>query len=155
LLLGSLGGLLSGLLRGETARADAPLVLAVVVSRSSTLTDIAMGTLRRVFLGELVDDPSGTRLIGFNHPPRTRPRTVFDLAVLGMNPEESARHWVDELVRGGARPPRNVPSVDLLRQVIAALPGAIGYLPLADLDGTLRVVTVGGLGPDSLKYPIR
>jgi hypothetical protein len=137
------------------AAADPSLVLVAVVSRSSGVHDISLGALRRIFLGETVDGPTGMRFVGFNHPPKTRPRVTFDSLVLGMGPDEVARYWVDQRIRGGARPPRTVASIELLRQVIAQLPGAISYLPSSELDQSVRALTIGGIPADSARYPLR
>ena len=137
------------------AAADAGFVLVAIVGPASPVRDIALGNLRRIFLGEPVQDQSGQKLLGFNHPPRTRARSLFDELVLGMNADEVARHWVDQRIRVGARPPRVVPNVPLLRQVISRLPGAIGYLTIADLDPSVRVLSIDGAGPDSPRYPLK
>ena len=139
----------------ERATAEAAYLLVPVVSPNSPTRDLALGTLRRIFLGEPVEDQSGQRLLGFNHPPKTRARVIFDQVVLGMNADEVARYWVDQRIRVGARPPRVVPNVPLLRQVISRMPGAIGYLTPADLDSSVRPLTIDGLGPDSTRYPLR
>lgn len=133
----------------------APYVLVPVVTASSTMRDISLGTLRRVFRSEQVTDPDGVRLVGFNHPSGSRARELFDRVVLGMDPDQAARYWVDRRIRGGARPPRTVANVTLLREVIHRFPGAVGYLTLADLDASVRALTVNGAAPDSPQYPLR
>jgi hypothetical protein len=139
----------------DAASGEPSYTLVPVVARGSSLSDITLGTLRRIFLGETIDGPDGTRFVGFNHPPKTRPRALFDNVVLGMGPDEAARYWVDQRIRGGARPPRTVPNIDLLRQVIAQLPGAISYLPSNELDQSVRALTISGQGADSSRYPLR
>jgi hypothetical protein len=67
----------------------------------------------------------------------------------------AAQYWVDQRIRGGARPPRTVASVALLRQVVAQFPGAITYLPVAELDDSVHVLTIGGQGANSPQYPLR
>jgi hypothetical protein len=141
-------------LRSEPALA-APHVLVPVVARSSPMRDISLGTLRRVFRSEHVTDPDGVRLVGFNHPSGSRARELFDRVVLGMDPDQVARYWVDQRIRGGARPPRTVATVALLRAVIDSYPGAVGYLTLEDLDASVRSLTINGVGSDSPQYPLR
>jgi hypothetical protein len=58
-------------------------------------------------------------------------RILFDKVVLGMTPDEVARHWVDQRIRGKGRPPRAVPDGALLKKVVRHFPGAIAYLPTA------------------------
>ncbi len=137
------------------AAAAAPDALVPIVAASSPLRDISLGTLRRVFLSEIVSGPGGLRLVGFNQPAGTRARELFDRIVLGMDPEQVARYWVDQRIRGGARPPRQVNGIALLRQVIARFPGGVGYLNVSELDGSVRALTVNGATHDAANYPLR
>jgi hypothetical protein len=146
---------LAASLLASRARADTSQIIVPVVGASSPTRDIALGTLRRIFLGDLVDGAAGQRYVPFNHPPLTRPRSVFDQAVLSMNPDEVARYWVDQRIRFGTRPPRTVPGIPLLRQVLARLPGAVSYVTQADLDSSVRALTIDGQGPESPRYPLR
>jgi hypothetical protein len=133
----------------------AALVLVPIVAINSPLTDITLGTLRRVFSSEPVSGPGGLRLVGFNQPAGSRAREVFDRAVLGLDPDQAARYWVDQRIRGGARPPRQVNSVALLRQVISRFPGGVGYLAPSELDQSVRALTINGATPDAANYPLR
>lgn len=155
LFLGAGAASLIGPTLSAPARADASYLLVPVVAAMSPTRDIALGTLRRIFLSEVVEDAARQRFIAFNHPPLTRPRTLFDQAVLNMTPEEVAHYWVDQRIRSGLRPPRAVTSVVLLRQVIALMPGAIGYLTPADLDPSVRAISVDGKSPETPRYPLR
>lgn len=152
--LQSSAALLAPALGAERALA-ATYVVVPIVAGSSPMLDISLGTLRRVFRSEHVTDSDGARLVGFNHPSGSRARELFDRVVLGMEPDQVARFWVDQRIRGGARPPRTVASVTLLLEVINRYPGAVGYLALADLDASVRALTVNGAGPDSPQYPLR
>jgi hypothetical protein len=133
----------------------APYLLVPIVASNSPMRDISMGTLRRVFCSEQVSGPGGVRLVGFNHPSGSRARDLFDRIVLGMDPDQAARYWVDQRIRGGARPPRTVGSVALLRDVINRYPGAVGYLSPTDLDASVHALTVNGADVDAPHYPLR
>lgn len=141
-------------LRAEPASAGG-LALVPIVAANSPLTDISLGTLRRVFLSEPVSSPGGLRLVGFNQATGSRAREAFDRIVLGLDPDQAARYWVDQRIRGGARPPRQVNNVSLLRQVISRFPGGVGYLTLPELDASVRALTINGVAPDAPSYPLR
>jgi hypothetical protein len=126
-----------------------------IVARTSPLEDVSIALLERIFLGEPVEDSRGRKVVPFNHPARTAVRTLFDKRVLGMSPEEVARYWVDQRIRGNARPPRTVPRTDLLIKVVSQFPGAISYVAVGDLDTSVRALAVGGLSYQSEKYPIK
>jgi hypothetical protein len=143
------------LARERSARAAPALVLVPIIGKQSPQRDISLGTLERVFLGRPVDGEDGKRFVPFNHPPKTRSRILFDQAVLGMTPDEVARHWVDQRIRGKGRPPRTVPSAALLKKVVQHFPGAIAYIPAAELDGSVQALKIGGVEHTSAQYPIR
>ncbi len=147
--------LLTSAVGSVSTASAAGLVLVPIVSAKSSLRDIAMGTLERVFLARPVTGDDGKRFVPFNHPPKTRSRILFDEVVLGMSPDEVARHWVDQRIRGNVRPPRAVSNVALLKQVVSQFPGAISYIPVTDLDDSVRALLVGGIAHDAASYPIK
>lgn len=57
-------------LRSHPARGD-DLVVVPVVALSSPLRDLSLALLERVFIGGVVEDAHGRKLIPFNHPPKT------------------------------------------------------------------------------------
>lgn len=150
----SLGAGIVVALTGTGLALAAPARLVVIVGKASPIDNLTLGTLRNIFLAQpAVED--GVRLVPFNSPPNSPERVLFDRRVLGMNPDEVARHWVDQRIRGNPGPPRVIAGAKLLRQVIARLPGAISYLSPEDLDGTVKAVTVGGYDYNHKDYPIR
>ena len=153
--LGASAAAISGWLWPQSAGASSALLLVPIVAANSSVADVSLGTLRRVFTSQPVSGPGGVTFVGFNQPAGARERELFDRVVLGMTPEEAARYWVDQRIRGGVRPPRSVPNVALLRQVVVRYPGAIGYVALSDLDATVKPVTINGAGPAAPGYPLR
>jgi phosphate transport system substrate-binding protein len=151
-------GLVSALLLAlspRPVRANNEVVLAVIVSPTSKLTNITIDDLRRVFQSERITDPDGNRLIALNHPPKTVDRVGFDQSVLGMDAEAVGRFWIDRKIRGGSGPPRTVESLSTLRRVVEKLPGAIGYIRPAQLTNEVRVIRVEGKLPEDPGYLLR
>jgi hypothetical protein len=132
----------------------ASVELAVIVAPGSPLSNISMADLQRVFLSEAVSAPDGQRLVAINHPPRTPDRVGFDRVVLGREPDEVGRYWIDQRIRGAAGPPRSVDNVAMLRRVIANLPGAIGYLRPALVSSEIKAVRIEGKLPGEPGYPV-
>jgi hypothetical protein len=158
LVLLALGGCVVAalaLLTPRAVRASNDVVLAVIVSPESKLSNISVADLRRVFQSERLTDPDGSKLIPLNHPPKTVDRVGFDQVVLGMDPEAVGRFWIDRKIRGGSGPPRTVESLATLRRVVEKLPGALGYLRPAQLSSEVRVLRVDGKLPEEPGYPVR
>ena len=138
----------------RSARASNRIVLAVVVARTSSVQDLSLSELKRIFVNEGDTDPSGQRYVPFNHPPRTTDRVAFDKIVLGMSADEVSQFWIERKIRGLSGPPRSVDSLSLLLRLIANLPGAIGYARPAQLTGEVRAIRVNGKLPNDAAYPL-
>lgn len=131
------------------------MALAIIVAPGSKLTNISSADLRRVFESERLTDPDGNRLIALNHPPKTPDRVGFDRTMLGRDPDETGRFWIDRKIRGGSGPPRTVESLATLRRVVEKLPGAIGYIRPGQLSNEVRAIRVDGKLPEDSGYPVR
>jgi hypothetical protein len=120
--------------------ADSPLI--VVVASVSPMQDISHGNLRRLFLGEPTSGPGG-KLLPLNQSPGTAIRNQFDRVVLGLEPDDVARFWIDQRIRGQAGAPRAIPAAMLIR-VVPQLPGAMGYLRAQELGAGMKAITIDG-----------
>jgi len=138
-----LGCLLLVGLSMSAAAGSAQVTLVAIVSESSRLRDIRASELRRIFLGYTQLDPDGRAIIPFNHPPGAVVRARFDRALLGFDPDEAAKYWVDQRIRGARLPPRTAPET-LLQRVVAKLPGAISYVPAGSVMSGVRALTIDG-----------
>lgn len=85
--------------------------------------------LERIFLRKEMNWDSGERILPLNASPESERRQRFDRAVLGMTPDEAARYWLDQRIRGGGAAPREVGDAVLTVKLIAKLTGTIGYVP--------------------------
>jgi len=132
------------------ARGSDPMVL--IIAASTAVSNLDAATLRRAYEGYPVDYASGKRLIPFNAPSGTPARVRFDRALLGLEPDEMARFWVDQRIRGISQQPRTVTPEALAVRVVASLPGAVAYVSPAAVNATVRVVTIDGKGRDDGGY---
>lgn len=138
----------------RVARASDRVLLAVVVARGSSVQNVRLSELKRIFTNEGDSDSSGQRYVPFNHPPHTTDRVAFDKIVLGMSPDDVSQFWIERKIRGLPGPPRSVDSLSLLLRLIARLPGGIGYARPAQLTGDVRAVRVDGKLPNEPDYPL-
>jgi len=80
---------------------------------------------------------------------------AFDKLVLEMSPDEVGRYWIDRKIRGQTGAPRTLPSVDLVRRVVASLGGTIAYLRATDVTADLEVLTIDCHHPTDPGYPLK
>jgi hypothetical protein len=144
----------AGLPWTQTARAQRSDPLCVIMSATSAQKELSRSELRRIFSHQATDDVSGNRFIPLNAPPKAPARVRFDQYLFGLGPDDMARHWVDQRIRG-TQAPRVVASFDMARRVIAKLPGGIAYLPASLLIPEVKVLRIDGRGPLDSGYALR
>jgi ABC-type phosphate transport system substrate-binding protein len=139
----------------RSASAESPVPIAVVVAKSSPLTNLSLYQLKHIYLGELLTDPDGKRIIPLNQPIQSDDRTAFDAQVLRMSPDQQASYWIDRRIRGLSGSPRTVDSGDLAQRIVARLDGAVAYVPISAVRPDVKIVRVDGKLPDDPGYRIR
>jgi hypothetical protein len=119
--------------------------LVVIVHPGTKATQVHVSELRALYLRQ-AEYIAGERLIPLNYAAGTSLRVDFDTRVLGLTPQAVGRYWVDARIRGIGLPPRSVALPQLVLRTVAALPGAIGYVPKSILQGAaVKVLRVDGL----------
>jgi hypothetical protein len=139
----------------RSARAAERVVLAVFVSKDSSLQDLKMNELRRVFTNADDSAFSGQRNVPFNHTAHSTDRVGFDQTVLRMGPDEVSRFWIDRKIRGLPGPPRAVDSLSQLLHLVSHSSGGIGYARPGQVTSEVRVIRVDGKLPNEGGYPVQ
>lgn len=116
--------------------------LAVFVHPANRVRALGLQELAAIFMSRKQHWDGAGRIIAFNYPARHAIRVQFDRAVLGMGPDEVARYWIDQRIRGGNQPPRQVPNGSLIPRLVEQLEAAIGYGPMSELHHSVRIVAV-------------
>lgn len=139
----------------HSARAAARVTLAVFVAKDSTVQNLKMSELRRIFTNADDSGFSGTRSIPFNHTARSSDRVGFDQTVLRMSPEEVSRFWIDRKIRGLPGPPRAVDSLSQLLRLVTNTNAGMGYARPNQVTKDVRVIRIDGKLPSEAGYPLQ
>ena len=134
-------GFVTVLLAPTRALAASP-ALAVVCNKESGVTSLSRAQLSALFRLRTQQFPGGAHASPVNLPPSSAERQEFDRVVLGLEPDEMERSWIDNKIRSGTAAPRYVSGPAAVARYVAAERSAIGYLPIADADASLRVVAI-------------
>jgi ABC-type phosphate transport system substrate-binding protein len=129
-----------GCLLSHPSGAEEPAGLVVIVHISSPVHVLSANDLRAVFTRVLRNWPDGTPVTAINFAPGVLERAVFDRVVLGMDPDDVAEFWVDQMIRGDSPPPRQLSSAAAIVDLVSRTPGAIGYIPESKLRPRVKVV---------------
>jgi hypothetical protein len=81
-------------------------------------------------------------------------RGAGSTVVLQMAPPSVSAYWIDRRIRGQGLPPRTVPTPQLMKAVVAKLPGAIGYIAIDQLDDAVQALLIDGKAPSDPRYPL-
>jgi hypothetical protein len=118
-----------------------PRAIAIVVGRASTVTSVTKDVVRDLYLRRQRLWADGTRAVPVNLPPTNPARDEFSRLILGRSTRDMVDYWNARYFEG-TTPPQVLPSSEAIRRFLAAEPGAIAYLPIADVDDTCRVLFV-------------
>ena len=130
-----------------TAPADSkpPVSFVVVVNKSNSARTISIVDLRRMFLKQSRMWPSAEPVVPVDWDATSEVRQEFSRTVLNRTVREMADFWVQQSLSQGLAPPSTQKSAKAVLRFVSSVPGAISYVPTADVDGTVKVVTVSGL----------
>lgn len=112
----------------------------VVVIHPQNRASVSPAELESIFLLRRRQWPDGTSIIPFNSPSGEPHRLLFDEAALRLGPDEAARYWLDQRIRSGTRAPRHIADGGLAVRLVSRLKGAVAYVPVDLVDGSVRVV---------------
>lgn len=136
LLLGVLGLLL------PTAAPADPVIIANASNGTESLSREAVAN---IFLGRFRQYPSGRSAVPVDLPGGHPGKASFYRLLVNKEPAEINSYWARLVFSGRTAPPRVVSSTEEMLQVVASVPGAIGYLPHPPTDNRVRVVlNLGG-----------
>lgn len=128
------------LVRPAAADAGQPEI-DVFVNAGIGVTRLSSSELAEIYNGSRLTWSLGKGITAFNLPTSSPLRVEFDRVVLHMSPDEVGRYWIDQRIRGGTRPPRQVEEPTVVVKLVARLPGSIGYAPAGTvLPPEVRVV---------------
>jgi hypothetical protein len=110
-----------------------PNGIAIVVGRNSAVKNVTQDELREIYLRRQRLWHDGTRAIPVNLPPTNPVRDAFSRLVLGRSTQDTVTYWNTRYFEG-ITPPQVLPSTRAIILFLEAEPGAIAYLPVADVD---------------------
>jgi hypothetical protein len=132
-------------------RADAQL--AIVVNPGNATTELSLDRLRRLFLGQATTFPSGAHARLGRHTPSA---AAFDRGALGLQPQIVRSRWMAMIFRGEATAvPTELATADDVKQFVRSHPDALAFVPAAQVDGSMKVLSIDGKKPSDAGYPIR
>lgn len=114
----------------------------VIVNKANGVGTISKGMLRTIYLRKISRWPSGAEIAPIDMPSGSQPRAAFSREILKVSLEDLAVYWIDQHITRSIRPPKELETMTAIKEQVAARPGAIAYIPLEAVDGTIKALEV-------------
>jgi len=130
--------------------------LAVVVNKANTTSNLTKSELRKLVLGEQESWPGGMKVTVTLRAQGNPERAAVLKIVCRMSEDEYIQHSMHaDFVGAASNAPKIVSSAAAVRQLVSTVPGAIGFLPLSEVNDTVKVVSVEGVSAGEPDYKIK
>ena len=138
------------------ARAQSRGAVAIVVNPATAVDDLSLLELRNVFLGDRQFWSDGGRIVLLVRAPVAYERDVVLNKIYRMDESQFRQYWIAKVFRAEVSSgPKIVYSNDMTRQLVAALPGAVGFIAASDMAADMKVLRINGKLPGDPDYPLR
>jgi hypothetical protein len=126
--------------------------IAVVVHPSNSIEELSLDKLRRLYLGQARTFPAGGHARLAVH---SGSAATFDRAALALQPEIVRSRWMAMIFRGEATSiPAEFATPDDVKRFVREHPDAIAFLPLSQVDATVKAIAIDGRRPSDAGYAI-
>ncbi len=137
------------------AQADSRAV-AIVVHPQTAVDNLSFAQLRSIFLGEQQFWADRSRITLLVRAPVAAEREFVLNRIYRMNEAQFRQYWIAKMFRAEvASGPKIVVSSDMTRELVSAIPGAIGFMPATDVGRDVKVLRIDGKLPGDNGYPLR
>lgn len=110
----------------------------VVIVNKANSSPLDKATVAKIYSGELVAWPDGTRVAAVDLPESDPIRIDFSRDVLGKTVSNVKALWAQLVFSGRALPPKQAASDEEVKKFVVSNRGGIGYIRSSSLDDTVR-----------------
>jgi len=114
----------------------------VIVHPSNKFDSLGRSKVRFLFLRRVSRWPWGAEVRPIELSPPNLLRDRFLAEVLRTTEEQLEAYWIDERATRGITPPIQARDAEAARALVAARPGAIGYIPASALDASVKALRI-------------
>ena len=112
---------------------------AVIVHPDNT-ENFSASDIKEIYLGKIKSFDDGEKIDVVNLKPSHNVKEIFDKKILKKSPRQVKAYWAKIVFTGRGMPPSEVESPEKAKELVASNPKAIAYIPLADIDTSVKNV---------------
>jgi ABC-type phosphate transport system substrate-binding protein len=137
----------------QTAQSTA---VAIVVHPSTRIDNLDFDELQRIFRGEKQFWPDKSRITLLVRAPVAQERKLVLEKIYRMSEEAFRQYWIAKMFRAEvATGPKLVYSSEMARELVTAIPGAIGFMPASSVGSGVKVLKINNRLPTDPGYILR
>jgi ABC-type phosphate transport system substrate-binding protein len=142
----------------QTASARDPVItlhtsLAIIVNNENPLSELPVGELRRMILGQVTRWPDGRRVTIVMREPGEPERDAVLHLICRMSDQDFTRYLLQAAFRGESQGgPKVLDTPKGVRRFIFNVPGAIGYVRSDEVDASVKVLRIAGAVPANAAF---
>jgi ABC-type phosphate transport system substrate-binding protein len=130
--------------------------LAIIVSKDVPIDDLSFPEIRKLFRGERQFWTLNHRVTLLVRAPVAHERDVVLRRIYVMTEAQYRQYWISKVFRADvASGPKLVYSDSMTTELVAAIPGSVGFIEAAKVPQGFKVLKVDGLKPGDKGYPLR
>ena len=114
----------------------------IIVNKANPVKTLPIVELRRIFMKQSRMWAHAEPMVPVDWESTAEIRQVFSRQVLNRSVREMAEWWVQQSMTQGIAPPSTQRSARAILRFVASVPGSISYVPPADADDTVNIVTI-------------
>jgi ABC-type phosphate transport system substrate-binding protein len=127
--------------------------LAIIVNHENPLSELPIGELRRMMLGEVTRWPDGRKVTIAMREPGQPERDASLRLICRMSEEDFTRYLLQATFRGNLQGgPKILDTPNGVRRFVFNVPGAIGYLRRDEVDPSVKVLRIVGAVPGNAAF---
>jgi ABC-type phosphate transport system substrate-binding protein len=115
--------------------------IAIITQHSSSIDNLPIDTIKRIFLRKSLMDDKNNRWIPLNLPATDDLRQGLSWVLFKKRPEDQEDYWNEQYFQG-INPPDVLASEEAVLRFVAITPGAIGYVRKTSVDERVKIVSV-------------
>lgn len=140
----------------DAAAQSADIAVAIVVHPETDVENLTFDELKSIFRGERQFWGDGRRVTLLMRAPVAAERELVLDRIYEMDESGFREYWIGKMFRAEvAAGPKLVYSADMARELVTVIPGAITFVPVADVSPGTKVVRIDGMLPNESGYPLR
>jgi ABC-type phosphate transport system substrate-binding protein len=115
--------------------------IAIIVNPANNISSLSTGDLHKIFTGDKGSWPNGKHVLLIMAAPGSAERAAILKKVFKMSESEYTAFFLQASFTGAvSAPPKDATSAAEVKQLVAANPGAIGYIRPQEADDSVKVV---------------